>query len=141
MKFAIHTPINKNYTETFARFDLNLFKALKPPLTYLKVERFDGCKKGDEVHLVVNGQKWVSHIIDDFEDENELTFVDKGVHTPFPITFWIHHHRILKKGENSCVIVDDIEYKTSFVLFDLILYFPLKIMFGLRKPVYKKELN
>lgn len=141
MKFAIHTPIDKNYKDTFAKFNLHLFEALKPPLTSLVVERFDGCKKGDEVHLIVNGQKWISHITDDFENENELTFVDKGVVTPFPITYWIHHHRILKKGEHACEIVDDIEFKTSFVLFDLLLYFPFKVMFSLRKPIYKKELN
>ncbi len=141
MKFAIHTPIQNNYKDTFSKFNLDLFKALKPPLTSLIVERFDGCKKGDEVHLIVNGQKWVSHITDDFENDHELTFVDTGVVTPFPIVFWVHHHRILKKGLDSCEIVDDIEFKTPLYVLDLLLYFPFKIMFSLRKPVYKRELN
>ena len=49
-----------------AGFNEELFRALKPPFVSLKVERFDGCKKGDEVHLMLGTpgflQKWVSHI-------------------------------------------------------------------------------
>ena len=51
MKIKITTPIKRNYREVFALFNLQLFEALKPPVVNLKVERFDGCKKGDEVHL------------------------------------------------------------------------------------------
>ena len=52
MKIIISTPIKNNYRDVFAQFNIELFKALKPPMIGLVVERFDGCKKGDEVHAL-----------------------------------------------------------------------------------------
>lgn len=141
MKILISTPINKNFRSVFAQFNLKLFEALRPPLVKLKVERFDGCKKGDEVHLMVAGQKWVSHITDNFESDDEIYFIDIGVMTPPPIKQWKHIHRIKRTGENSCNVIDDIEYSTGNSILDRMIYPAIYSMFVMRKPIYKKELS
>ena len=70
MKILVQTPISRPYDEVFKGFNQKLFEALKPPLLNLKVERFDGCNKGDEVHLLVSNKRWVSHITDFYKDES-----------------------------------------------------------------------
>lgn len=141
MKIRISTPINRNFREVFALFNLKLFEALKPPVVNLKVERFDGCKKGDEVHLKVAGQKWVSHITDYVENKDEIYFVDRGVIIPPPLNHWLHIHRIERTGENSCNVIDDIEYSTGNIFIDKLIYPALYAMFSMRKPIYKRELS
>lgn len=141
MKILIKTPIEKDYRTVFLQFDLKLFTALKPPLVNLVVERFDGCKKGDEVHLKVAGQKWVSHITELYEGDDEIYFVDIGVIIPPPLTSWRHVHRIEHAGKNKCFVIDDIEYSTGNKLLDKLIYPAIKAMFLLRKPIYIKELS
>lgn len=141
MKLVIKTPIPKNFRQVFAQFNRELFIKLKPPVLNLEVERFDGCKKGDEVHLVVSGQKWVSHIVDFHEDEKEIFFVDLGVVTPPPIKTWKHIHRIKKIDDNNSEVIDDIEYSTGNTFIDKLIYPALLAMFSLRRPIYKRELS
>lgn len=141
MKFIISTPLEKDFQEVFKLFDLELFKKLRPPMVNLVVERFDGCKKGDEVHLLVSGKKWVSHIVDFHQDENEIFFIDIGVITPLPIKEWRHTHRIKKTGAHSCAVIDEIEYSTKNPLLDRLLYPALLAMFSLRRPIYQRELS
>lgn len=146
MKIVIKTKIDKNYQIVFSKFNLQLFKALKPPFVQLEVERFDGCKKGDEVHLkmLLFGwlkQKWISHITADFKSEYEIYFVDEGAYLPPPLKKWKHIHRIDKINELSCFVIDDIEYTSGNVALDLLLYPALYLMFLYRKPIYKRVLS
>lgn len=142
MNILIKTRLSKNYKEVSQDFNLKLFEALKPPLINLNVARFDGCKKGDEVHLEIGlgplKQKWISHITDDFENNNEWTFVDEGHVLPPPLKDWKHTHRIINISDAQCEIHDDIEYSSRNRLLDLLLYPALYIQFALRIPVYKK---
>ena len=145
MNILIKTRLSKNYKEVFKGFDLELFKALKPPLINLNVARFDGCKKGDEVHLEIGigplKQKWISHITDDFINKKECTFVDEGHILPPPLKDWKHTHRILNIDENTCEIQDDINFSSGNSLLDFFLYPALYAQFALRIPVYKKFFN
>jgi ligand-binding SRPBCC domain-containing protein len=142
MNILIKTTLSKNYREVHRGFDLKLFKALKPPLIALEVKRFDGCKKGDEVHLEIGlgplKQKWVSLITENIENENECTFVDIGHILPPPLKDWKHTHRILKINEQTCEIHDDIHFSSGNKLLDLFLYPALYAQFAFRIPVYKK---
>lgn len=141
MKILIKTPIKRNFREVFARFDRELFTALKPPVVKLEVERFDGCKKGDEVHLKINGQRWVSHITEFFESDDEIYFIDRGAIIPPPLSNWKHIHRVVRTGEDSCEVIDDIEYTTGNTILDKVMYPAFYTMFLLRRPIYKKKLS
>jgi ligand-binding SRPBCC domain-containing protein len=141
MHILIKTPIKKDYRSVFAQFNVKLFTALKPPLVNLKVLRFDGCNKGDEVHLLVSGKRWVSHITQLHIDDDEIYFVDVGVVVPAPITSWEHIHRVVRTGIDTCEVVDDIHYSTGNRLLDKIIYPALKAMFLLRRPIYIRELS
>jgi len=145
MKLLIKTSVKTNYKEVMKGFTLELFKALKPPLMSLNVDRFDGCLKGDEVHLSVGlgpiQKKWVSLITDNFENESEVTFVDEGKVLPFPLSSWKHIHRVQKIDDSSSEIHDDIEYSTGFVPLDYLMYPILYLQFAVRGPVYRKFFN
>jgi hypothetical protein len=54
MRIRITTLVTQNYRQVADRFDQNLFKALNPPFPPVKLLRFDGSRKGDEVHLQLN---------------------------------------------------------------------------------------
>lgn len=146
MNILIKTRIEKNYQVLFSKFNLNLFKALKPPFLNLTIERFDGCKKGDEVHLKVDlfgkfNQKWISRITADFRSEYEIYFVDEGTLLPPPLKKWKHIHRIAKINELSSYIIDDIDYTSGNIAIDLAIYPVLYSLFFYRKPIYKRELS
>lgn len=143
MKIVIQTRVEKNFQLVFNKFNLQLFKALKPPVLKLEVERFDGCKKGDRVHLKMDifgkTQHWQSLITSDFRGDYECHFVDEGVLVPPPIKKWKHTHRVQKINELSSLIVDDIEYSCGNLALDLLIYPALYSMFLFRVPVYKRE--
>lgn len=141
MHIVIKTPIPRDYKTVFSMFNLKLFEALKPPLVKLEVTRFDGCNKGDEVHLKVSGTLWVSHITDFFESPEEIYFVDVGATLPPPLTFWKHTHRIQKTGEQSSMVIDDIHYSTGNTFIDNLIYPAIYAMFVMRRPIYKRELS
>lgn len=52
-KLYFECPVKEPVETVKQGFNEELFKALKPPIIDLIVERFDGCKKGDEVHLKI----------------------------------------------------------------------------------------
>jgi ligand-binding SRPBCC domain-containing protein len=140
MKIKISTKVEQDYNTVFSRFDLALFRKLKPPLVGMRVERFDGCLKGDEVHVEINTlgwkQKWKALITDNNEDEHEIYFVDEGLQLPKPLKKWRHEHKIAKFIDNS-IIIDNIAYNTGFTLLDLMLYPMIYLQFFSRKRVYK----
>lgn len=142
MRILIKTSLNKNFNFVFENFNVDLFKALKPPLLSLDVKRFDGCEKGDEVHLKVGlgpvKKSWVSHIVENGSNEKEHFFVDVGHIVPPPIKNWRHTHRVLKSSEDSCVIHDDIEFSSGNTFLDYLIYPAMYFQFWLRKPAYKK---
>ena len=141
MKIFIKTPIPKNFKVVFSNLNEELFVALKPPLVNLVVERFDGCNKGNEVHLKINGQRWVSHITNYSESDDEIYFIDIGAIIPAPLKSWKHIHRVVRTGTDSCEVIDDIEYSTGNTLLDKAIYPMLYTMFFLRRPIYKRKLS
>lgn len=146
MKILLKTKIEKNYQLLFSKFNLELFKSLKPPLVNLVVERFDGCKTGHEIHLKMDffgmfKQLWISRITSDFRSDYEIFFVDQGVKLPPPLKNWKHIHRLEKIDELNTYVVDDIEYSCGNKALDLLIYPALYLMFLYRKPIYKRELS
>ena len=141
MKILIKTEVEQDYRKVFEGFDESLFMELKPPLLPLKLLRFDGSRKGDEVHIQLGAgfvkQRWDALITEDGEKDGELYFIDKGIQLPFFLKDWKHHHRVLESGEGA-IIIDEIYFKSPFFLFDYLLYPILYLQFYARKPVYKR---
>ncbi|MDH5582031.1 MAG: hypothetical protein OEY33_08985 [Bdellovibrionales bacterium] len=140
MNLFIKTRISLNYRKVLKGFTLELFKALKPPLMPLEVERFDGCKTNDEVHLKVGPlkQQWISIITNDFDDETECGFIDEGKVIPPPLRYWHHTHRIVKITEDESEIQDDIQFTTGFKILDILVYPVLYLQFAVRPSAYRK---
>ncbi len=122
-------------------FDESLFVKLSPPFPFVKLLQFDGSTKGDRVGLELNfilfKQKWISDIIDNGKNEDQIYFIDKGVVLPFFLKKWQHRHILKKYGEGT-KIIDDIEYSTGTFLTDILMFPALYLQFLYRKPVYKK---
>lgn len=140
MRIIIKTKVQQEFKKVFQAFDINLFMKLKPPLVSLNVIRFDGCQKGNEVHIEVKilwmKQKWISLITDQQSNENKIYFIDEGVLLPKPLKYWKHKH-IIEKSIDSSIIIDDICYNTNNILLDFLLFPALFLQFYFRKPVYK----
>ena len=142
VNILIKSEVKADFDYVVDCFNIELFKALKPPLISLDVTRFDGCKKGDEVHLEIGlgplKQQWVSLITADGKTKDEWFFIDEGHILPPPLASWKHKHRVIKLSENKTLIVDDIQYSSGSKPLDFIIYPAMYLQFWLRKPAYKK---
>ena len=140
MRVLIKTKVEPDYKTVYSRFDVHLFKRLKPPFVGLNVKRFDGCQKGNEVHIEISTlgikQSWNALITENGENDSEIYFVDEGLKLPKFISSWKHLHRIVKNGD-SCIIIDDINYRTPNIVLDILSYPVMFLQFYYRKPVYK----
>ncbi len=142
MHFIVKTNIGSNTKEAvMAGFTSELFTSLAPPFPKLKLLRYDGCEKGNEVHLELDfflyKRKWISVITENKFSSSELFFIDEGKLFPFPIKKWKHKHIIRQLG-NSVEIEDNVTYSCGFLLLDLIVYLPFYLLFLYRKPIYLK---
>jgi ligand-binding SRPBCC domain-containing protein len=149
MRLNIHTSVEKPYEEVFAGFTFDLFKKLTPTKPPVTIKRFDGCKKGDEVHIemtvpVFNRKElWVSRIVaagavqGNSTYTDEIYFIDEGIELPFFLTSWRHKHRIIKAESGGAVIVDDIEYTTPLWLLPFVAPVISK-QFRDRQPLYRE---
>ncbi len=138
MNIKISTKVAQDIDSVFSQFNRELFLALNPPLMPVKLERFDGCEKGDEVHLKLFWKlQWVSVIMDNGRNEKEIYFVDEGHTLPFFLNYWQHRHRIIREGEQS-IIVDDITYRSPFRWLDYLLYPSLYAQFYYRRAIYRR---
>ncbi|MFC5407864.1 hypothetical protein ACFPMF_00990 [Larkinella bovis] len=141
MKMALDTLVEQDFRRVWAGFDRRLFNTLSPPFPPVRVVRFDGCLRGDTVHLQLNflffRQDWISRIIDQQETGQEIYFIDEGTKLPFFLSYWQHKHRIIRHGSQTR-IVDEITYRTPTRFTDFLLYPVLYGLFAYRKPVYKR---
>ncbi len=140
MRLVIETPVAQPPETVMAGFNQDLFIKLNPPFPPVKVLRFDGSKRGDEVHLELNmllfKQRWISVITEDGANDNEFYFVDEGKRLPFFLSYWRHRHRIVRAGEGS-TIVDDITFRAPLHL-SALLWPSLRAQFAYRCPVYQQ---
>lgn len=142
MRLTIRTRVSADIPKIKEGFTSVLFLKLNPPFPPVKLLRFDGCNRGDIVHLKLNflffNQEWISEITDQGETEHEWYFVDEGTKLPFFLKKWRHHHRICKVSEGRSVIIDDFTYATGTIFTDLLLYPALFVQFVYRKPIYRR---
>lgn len=141
MKFEIRTKVNGNYKNVMDKFDIDLFKALKPPVGRMEIVEFTGSKTGDKVHLKFLSPikaEWISDIVEDSIDNEKAYFIDIGSKLPPGLIFWRHKHIVENTSENTATIVDAIFYYGSNKIIEALLFPILYSSFLLRKPIYKK---
>ncbi len=144
MKIRIITTIQQNYKYVFNKFNRELFEFLQPRFPKMKLISFEAPVTGNKVEIdfiFPIKAKWISIITKDEINDTEAYFIDEGETLPPGITYWKHQHIVKKTGENSCEIIDDIEYKSSNKLIELLMYPQLFSSFYPRKKAYKKFFN
>lgn len=140
MKLKFETPVKGNYRRVMAGFDQKLFEALKPSVGKMEIVEFTGSKKGDRVHIRFTSPvkaEWISLITEDGINENEAYFIDEGQTLPFPLKFWRHRHIVRKLTEDTCIIIDDIEYKAGNRILTNLMYPAIYAGFAPRARIYK----
>ena len=142
MKMLFRTPLQLSVEEVKSKFNRDLFEFLAPQWAAFNLERFDGCKVNDEVHIELSllgmKKKWVSLITHEGEDSSGWSFIDEGKILPWPLSKWKHHHRVEKISDTSCEIVDDIEYEVKNSALEKLIYPVLWSSFAIRPDLYKK---
>ncbi len=143
MQLLLETPVSQPLPAVWAGFDRSLFDRLSPPFPPVDVVRFDGCRKGDVVHLRLNfllfRQDWISRITDQQTSTEEIYFIDQGTQLPFFLRYWHHRHRLLRDpAGGGTIIVDAITFQTPFRLTDYLIYPLLWLQFAYRKPIYRR---
>lgn len=141
MKITLESEIIPlNAEDVFSHFNESLFKALNPWFMPMKVELFEGCLPGHRVIVRLGGRliraRWVSEIVSFQNNKNEIYFIDIGKELPFPLKKWEHRHRIIKTGNHSCKIIDEITYHTSYPWLDYLVKSAMYLQFGVRKKKY-----
>lgn len=142
MQLTVRTKVPQPYLKVKEGFDEKLFTRLNPPYPRVKLQHFDGCRKGDIVDMNLQfgftDQRWESLITDDDTTNSYFFFQDEGRQLPFFLKSWKHQHWVKKIDEESSQIVDHVHYSTGHYLSDLLLYPILKTQFLYRQPVYRK---
>jgi ligand-binding SRPBCC domain-containing protein len=141
LQIILKSTVKGNFKAVIARFDRNLFEALKPKGAKMEIVEFTGSRKGNKVHIRFVWPfkaNWISDIIADGSNDKEAFFIDEGRVIPFGIKFWQHKHVVRFITNNTCEIIDDINYRGVNKLWTLLLYPALYIGFYPRKNIYKK---
>lgn len=142
MKIYFETPVEMACEKVRDHFNRDLFVYLSPKIIPFKLNRFDGCKTGDEIHIELgpNGfsQDWVSLIT--FEETNAAgwSFIDEGKVLPWPLKYWKHHHRVDRISATESRIVDDIHYECSPSILAPLIKPLMWSVFAIRPSRYKK---
>ncbi|MGV3588216.1 MAG: SRPBCC family protein [Adhaeribacter sp.] len=142
MRIAIHTEVKQDYLSVYHNFNQQLFLALAPPFPKFKLLRFDGSQPGDVVAVELNfglfRQTWTSLITESKITDQEAYFIDQGQQLPWPLKYWQHQHLVKNNPAGGAIISDLIQYRTSFWLFDWLLYPVMWAQFSFRKPIYRR---
>ena len=117
LSYSISTPIQAPISHVKELFTADLLLRLSPPFPRVSLQRFDGCKKNDnvilEINLLFRKVTWSSLITEDALTADEWYFIDQGVKMPFGLQYWQHKHRVKKISEVSCEIIDEISLVIS----------------------------
>ena len=80
MKLLFKTTIDLSYDKVQERFNRDLFVYLSPKLIPFELKRFDGTKKGNEIHIDLGmwvlKQEWVSLITFEETNSSGWSFID-----------------------------------------------------------------
>ena len=112
MRFKKESLINASAERVFAFHESpDAFERLQPPWQETEIiQPPASLEVGTKVVLRVKvGPFWQTMIAEHVEYEPGKMFADRLVKGPF--SKWLHRHIVTPKGENACVLTDDIEYE------------------------------
>ncbi len=142
MKLLFETSINLPFEKIRDQFGRELFLNLSSGVFPFRIQRFDGCKRGDEIHLELGppglSKKWVSYITFEETNASGWSFIDEGKLLPWPLKYWKHHHRVDRISEQKSLIVDDINFECSPGILTPLVKPVLWSVFALRPARYQK---
>lgn len=142
MELTVRTTVQQPYLKVKEGFNEVLFSKLNPPFPIVKLQRFDGCQKGDvvdmELEFIVFQQRWESLITDDDTTEDYFFFQDEGRQLPFFLKNWRHRHWVKRLDEQSSQIIDNVHYSTGNYVTDLVMYPVMLSQFLYRQPIYRR---
>jgi ligand-binding SRPBCC domain-containing protein len=147
MRIRLITTVKTPFKVVSTHFDRKLFEYLLPPLSLATIRRFEGQNPGDIIDVKLKlpfGRFWTVIIKESWSSAREYGFSDRGLRVPFGIKYWQHTHRVVARNESSSFIIDEIEYETSLLLLDYLIFIPLFLAFYPRKfqyPKYFKKLQ
>ncbi len=111
------TPLPHSVEKIRQGFTRDLFVFISPGFIPFQLKRFDGCKKGDKIHIALGisfiAQQWVSLVTFEGTDSRGWSFIDEGKKLPWPLSYWKHHHRVDKVSDKESIIVDEINFECS----------------------------
>lgn len=144
MKINVQTPIktNQKLADVFSLFNEEMFNYLTQNAPVHSI-RYDGDEIGSEIHLNMIlpwKDKWISVITDRSMSDDVCYFVDEGKQLPFNIIEWRHTH-IVRQVDGQIIIEDDIYFKSSNLIFDLLWWLCFVPQFLIRKPQYRSYLK
>lgn len=143
MKLYFETTVAASYETVRENFNEKLFSSLKPPGIGFGIKRFDGVKKGDEIHLEIQlpsllSSRWVSVVTHEEGNAKVWSFVDEGKVLPWPLSRWRHAHWVVKLNEKHSRIIDDITFECSPGFLGPVVRPILWTVFAVRPGLYKK---
>ncbi|MBX0291836.1 hypothetical protein K3G63_15395 [Hymenobacter sp. HSC-4F20] len=143
MRFYLRTPVATSPKQVWQGFSRKLFLDLAPPFPPFRLRRFDGCQRGDEVHIELGTSRlhypWTALITDHgVLADGTYYFVDEGQQLPPPLRFWRHRHLLQPAPDGGTYIVEDLEYHTGGRLLDALLYPLVWAQFAWRRPIYRR---
>ena len=145
LSFTLSSPVKAPLSHIKEHFTSDLLLKLSPPFPQVSLERFDGCKKDDQVILKINlllmKLTWSSLITAENDTPEEWYLVDEGVDMPFGLRFWRHQHRVIEVNPLHSLIIDEISFDTGMTFLNYLLFPFLWGMIFYRKPLYKKYLS
>ena len=143
LKFTNEVPFPFEFVVSHIGKDM--FLAMNPPWSGVDVQRFDGIKASDEVHLSIHmgpwSVPWISKIVFSELKELEFSFIDIGVKMLPGMKSWHHHHVFRKIDEHKTLIIDDVQFTSTNLATDLFFYNIMSIQFLYRKYAYRKFLE
>jgi ligand-binding SRPBCC domain-containing protein len=112
MRFVKESQINASAERVFAFHEApDAFERLQPPWQTTRiVQPPTSLEVGTQVILQVKvGPLWQTIVAEHVAYEPGQMFADRMVKGPF--ASWLHKHIVTPRGDNQCVLTDDIEYE------------------------------
>ncbi|AHJ99796.1 SRPBCC family protein [Hymenobacter swuensis] len=143
MHLYLRTHVAAAPAQVWQGFTRELFLALAPPFPPFRLRRFDGCHRGDEVHIELGAGPlrylWTSLITDHgTTPDGTYYFVDEGRQLPPPLRQWRHRHLMQPAPGGGTYIVEDLEYTAGSGLLDRLLWPAMWAQFAWRRPIYRR---